>query len=557
MAKRPAKPKNQDVVAPISFIRSPVKATGGITPEERSRIGQHAQLWRSRLLRTDPIKAEKIDEVIGNLYLLAGLRKPRVVIASSPLAMVFAYGAAAALIYRKKKAITHDFLDAPPDGTCDNTGGDTMNMFTRRTILAATCDVACDVIDAENYAASYAAVDTTVTTAPRSAASHGAYHATRDETRAIARAATSAAARTTHAAARAPRDATRAARAAAALDAATATRAAIYNATRSGIDADHATRAAARAATHDLTRTAIQAATRDAVAAFLADSTDDATCTAIYAAIQDIAFDIGAAAIHSAIKEATDKTFHVAARAATRTRKRAPVLPNGAAQACYSLAGRFGLACARENVSEGGNMLSSYDCYLTAMRDIIGLRSVAIDQYGHWEAAAINGSFRMMHEEFCIVSDFPEFIRVDQQNRPHCGTGPSHRWRDGWSLYHWHGVKVPAEWIEDPSSLTAQIALTWRNIEQRRCACEILGWATILRALDARLIDRDADPEIGELVEVNLPGSGKEKFLRLRCGTGRQFALPVPPTMETALQANAWTYGFDDYTAWLKPEVRT
>ena len=37
--------------------------------------------------------------------------------------------------------------------------------------------------------------------------------------------------------------------------------------------------------------------------------------------------------------------------------------------------------------------------------------------------------------------------------------------------------------------------------------------------------------------------------------TGRRFALPVPPDMTTALQANAWSYGLDetDY----KPEIRT
>jgi len=31
----------------------------------------------------------------------------------------------------------------------------------------------------------------------------------------------------------------------------------------------------------------------------------------------------------------------------------------------------------------------------------------------------------------------------------------------------------------------------------------------------------------------------------VRCGTGRTFALPVPPDMKTAIQANAWTYGLD------------
>ena len=71
------------------------------------------------------------------------------------------------------------------------------------------------------------------------------------------------------------------------------------------------------------------------------------------------------------------------------------------------------------------------------------------------------------------------------------------------------------------------------------------------------LIDRDEDPEIGELVEVEIPEIGREKFLRVLCGTGREFALPVPPDMKTALQANSWTFGFDDFREFMKPEVRT
>jgi hypothetical protein len=191
------------------------------------------------------------------------------------------------------------------------------------------------------------------------------------------------------------------------------------------------------------------------------------------------------------------------------------------------------------------------------MRDIIGLKLPEHDKFESWERAAINGGFRVMHEDFCMVSDFPEFIKVDEQNRPHCETGPSHRWRDGWSLYHWHGVAIPSGWIEDRASLSPQIALTWENIEQRRCACEILGWSAILAALNAKTIDKDCDPEIGELVEVNIPDIGKERFLRVQCGTGRQFALPVPRKMETALQANAWTFGYDDHHDFTKPEIRT
>lgn len=199
-------------------------------------------------------------------------------------------------------------------------------------------------------------------------------------------------------------------------------------------------------------------------------------------------------------------------------------------------------------------MWAGYDSYLSAARDILGLKLPVHEKYAAWEQCAIEGGFRVMHEDFCMVSDFPEILRVDNENRPHCENGPSHRWRDGWSLYYWHGVSIPGEWVSGKPP-SAKEALTWSNIEQRRAACEIVGWAKILRELNARVIDEDGDEEIGTLLEVDLPDSGRERFLQVKCGTGRQFALPVPPDMKTAIQANAWTYGLDPKD--FSPEVRT
>jgi hypothetical protein len=160
-----------------------------------------------------------------------------------------------------------------------------------------------------------------------------------------------------------------------------------------------------------------------------------------------------------------------------------------------------------------------------------------------------------MHAKFWIVAARPDVLRVDPQNRPHCETGPFCRWPDGRELYYWHGTRVPKEWIIDKASIDPRLALTWENVEQRRCLAEILGWTKVLEQLDARTIDRDVDPQIGTLLEVDLPGSGRERFLKVECGTRRVFALPVPPEMTTALEANAWTYALDAKD--LKLEVRT
>ena len=353
-----------------TIIRRPDRAEGGITSAERATMAEHVKLWTARAFRTDPIEPEKIVPAIEGIYAAAGLPRPRVVIAPSPLVMVAAYGAATAIW-----------------------------------------------------------------------ADRGVTDATRD-----------------------------------------ATRAATFDATR----------AATRAATNAATRAATYAATSAATYA--------ATSAATYAA--------------------------------------------GPMAACKVLAGKAGVKYAQEwwCAYQGGNMWAAYECYLTAARDILGLRLPAHEAYAHWEQAAIHGGFRVMHEKFCIVSDFPEVLRVDDQNRPHCEDGPSHRWRDGWSLYHWHGVRVPAHWIEgtpDPAEILAT-----REVEVRAAGIAILGMDKMLDRLDHRIIDSDPDPMHGDLIEVLLPDlPDPVRYLRAQCPRNGTICEGVPSTAKSVLEAQAWRVG--------------
>lgn len=158
-------------------------------------------------------------------------------------------------------------------------------------------------------------------------------------------------------------------------------------------------------------------------------------------------------------------------------------------------------------------------------------------------------------DKFVILEDRPCRILFDDRNRLHCEDGAAVEFRDGFAVYSWHGTKIPCEWITHKENLTPKIALRWENIEQRRCACEIIGWDKILKKLSAKTIDKDIDSQIGELVEVTLPDIGRERFLRVSCGTGRMFAIPVPSSVNTALEANAWTYDID--STLYRPEIRT
>ena len=197
--------------------------------------------------------------------------------------------------------------------------------------------------------------------------------------------------------------------------------------------------------------------------------------------------------------------------------------------------------------------------YFVAARDVLGLH---LPDLAPWEDAARHGAFRVMHEEFCIVSDFPEFIRVDDQRRPHCETGPSHRWRDGWSLYHWHGTRVPAAWIEDKANVSPKEVLGTADANVRAAGIQILGWDRLMSELDAKVVDRHPEGMLGgELLavakrKIDPDASGTMKLLRAECPRNGVICFRVPDEIKTAHEAQAWSRGLPPEIFQL-PKVRT
>jgi len=166
---------------------------------------------------------------------------------------------------------------------------------------------------------------------------------------------------------------------------------------------------------------------------------------------------------------------------------------------------------------------------------------------------AFGGLWRQ--EETCVLCERPIDIHLDADGRPHHESGAAVRFRDGFDMYFWHGTRMPPEWIATPHLLTPDLVLTTGNAAQRIAGVELIGWPRVLEVVKAFTIDQDADRQIGELLEVNLPVDGPTRLLRVLCGTGRVFWLRVPRHIQTARAANAWTYGLgpEEY----RPEIRT
>jgi hypothetical protein len=351
----------------------------------------------------------------------------------------------------------------------------------------------------------------------------------------------------------------------AATDAATyaATRAATYDTTAAATRA--ATAAATRAATDAATYAATAAATYDATAA----ATDAATSAATFAATDAATSAATRAATDAATRAATDAATDAATSAATSAATRAATFAatdaatsaaTFAATDAATSAATFALECAKRwYISyQGGNMWAGFCAYAEACRDVLGLHLPMAEP---WLRAACAGGFRVLHPEFVMVCDRPEILRIDDRNLPHCADGPSHRWRDGWSLYHWHGTRVPATWITDRANLRAAEIMAERNVEVRRAGIEILGWSRIIDELGGKVIDASDDPEIGAVIEMTLPDLAQPaRFLRVKCATGRDFALGLPPDFAATGGyslphcAQAWVAGLHP-AEWRKPSI--
>jgi hypothetical protein len=181
------------------------------------------------------------------------------------------------------------------------------------------------------------------------------------------------------------------------------------------------------------------------------------------------------------------------------------------------------------------------------------------DRELYWNKAAVEGSFRYMHTEFCILSDFPESILLDESGRPHCANGPSHRWRDGWALYHIHGVAVTRQIVENPETITIEQIDRESDVTVKRAMMECLGYERYFEKSGGKIVHKDKRGVLYCRVIPNaiIPTRGgppKDEIVTMvkvrnstpeSDGTYKYSFYRVPPDIKKATLAIAWTFGLN------------
>src|SRR5690606_13985255 len=137
-------------------------------------------------------------------------------------------------------------------------------------------------------------------------------------------------------------------------------------------------------------------------------------------------------------------------------------------------------------------------------------------------------------------------VMLDAEGRPHAEGGPALAWADGSVVHAWHGRVVPAEVTAPNVPVTPLRIGRELDPERRWVLIERYGLGRYLLEAGGREIQRD---DCGRL--YRLPQTVGEPIVAVRVmnhtpeadGSVQEFWLRVPPTMTSAREAVAWTFG--------------
>jgi internalin A len=149
-------------------------------------------------------------------------------------------------------------------------------------------------------------------------------------------------------------------------------------------------------------------------------------------------------------------------------------------------------------------------------------------------------------EHICIVCDRPRILSFDNQERLHAEASPAIQFADGWSVYAYHGVRLPEKYGKvHPNQWQSQWLVSEENAELRRVLIQGIGYERICQELQAieldywqeyTLIQIDSDVDLEPIY-----------ILKMTCpSTGYIHALRVPPEKNSAREAISWVnWGVD------------
>ncbi|HEY9829506.1 MAG TPA: leucine-rich repeat domain-containing protein, partial [Stenomitos sp.] len=193
-----------------------------------------------------------------------------------------------------------------------------------------------------------------------------------------------------------------------------------------------------------------------------------------------------------------------------------------------------------------------------ALVELISITEFCISEFGcvldHKEQEALRCLKQLFlscgwifpYEKVCVVCDRPRILCFDNQERLHAEASPAIQYADGWSVYAYHGVRLPEKYGKvHPNQWQSQWLVSEENAELRRVLIQEIGYARLVEKLQA--IELDSWQEY-TLIGIDFNADEEPIYLlKMTCpSTGYIHALRVPPDMKSAREAISWVnWGVD------------
>nr|WP_199295038.1 hypothetical protein [Trichocoleus sp. FACHB-832] len=144
------------------------------------------------------------------------------------------------------------------------------------------------------------------------------------------------------------------------------------------------------------------------------------------------------------------------------------------------------------------------------------------------------------YEKIAIVCDRPRVLSFDNQQRLHAEGSPAIQFAAGYSLYAYHGVRLPEKYgTVHPNQWQPQWLLEEYNAELRRVLIQGIGYDKIAQELGA--IELDSYQEY-TLLKINTDIDIEQiSLLKMTCPSTKFIhVLRVPPDVVSAREAIRW-----------------
>jgi len=211
------------------------------------------------------------------------------------------------------------------------------------------------------------------------------------------------------------------------------------------------------------------------------------------------------------------------------------------------------------------DLIVQYSCFagqlewewLLALETLIS-KGAHFPLYEILAGAAEHCGFWWAFRDCLIVTEKPQIISLDEQERLHSLTGPALKYADGWSLYRINGIEVPPMVVLEPEKISIDMIEEEANVELRRIFIDRYGPQRFMRDCKAHAIDttkhgvlyRKGIEDDESIVMVKVVNATPEPD-----GSRKEYFLRVPPHITSVEQAIAWTFAMeaDEY----KPVIET